>query len=89
MSIEAKYKLVEDAKKRHNTAYKFSLIVGLGEDVSEGLRDTYVSNLNNALSSCDKCVRNWHMGRKAYLKDLAEFVTRSTYEVRTNVAQAI
>lgn len=72
MTSETKYEMIEASKKRHQVAYKYSLIFGLSPDVSGTLLTEYTQKLNHLLMSCDKCVHNWHMGRKAYLKELAE-----------------
>jgi senataxin len=72
MSPETKRELVQDAKRRHEVAYKYSLIFGLSPEISGRLLESYTQRLNKLLTTCDKCVHNWHMGRKAYLKELAE-----------------
>jgi senataxin len=72
MTQETKLKLIQDAKRRHEVAYKYSLILGLSPDVSGVLLENYTQRLNKLFTSCDKCVHNWQMGRKAYLKELAE-----------------
>ncbi|KAF8859379.1 hypothetical protein BDZ45DRAFT_621135 [Acephala macrosclerotiorum] len=72
MSPETRRGLIEEAKRRHEVAYKYSLILGLAPDISGRLLVDYTQRLNELLTSCDKCVHNWHLGRKAYLKDLSE-----------------
>ena len=72
MSPETKQELIQDAKRRHQVAYKYSLILGLGQEISGHLLEDYTLRLNKLLTTCDKCVHNWHMGRKPYLKELAE-----------------
>jgi len=72
MSAETKREMIQNGKKRHATAYKFSIILGLDPELSRELRDTHFDHLDKLFTSCDKCVRNWHQGRKAYLKHLAE-----------------
>ena len=74
MSPETKLELIEDAKYRHKVAYKYSLILGLAPEVSGVLLEDYTQRLNKLLTGCDKCVHQWHMGRKTYLKELAEYV---------------
>jgi senataxin len=71
MSLETKKELIEDAKRRHEVAYRYSLILGLAPAISGRLLDDYTQQLNKLLTTCDKCVHNWHMGRKPYLKELA------------------
>jgi senataxin len=53
-------------------AYRYSLILGLAPEVSGTLSKDYIDQLDEQLTTCDKCVHNWHMGRKPYLKELAE-----------------
>lgn len=72
MTPETKQEMIEDAKKRHEVAYKFSMIIGVDTDSSGRMLDDYIERLNRTLSGCDKCVRNWHRGRKPFLKELAE-----------------
>lgn len=69
MSPETKHESIQAAKERHNVAYKYSLIVGMnsGPELEE-----YTDTLNRLLTTCDKCVHNWHMSRKAYLRELSE-----------------
>ena len=71
MSPETKLELIQDAKRRHDVAYKYALIFGLHPDVSGVLLTDYTLRLTKLFTTCDKCVRNWHMGRKQYLKELA------------------
>ncbi|KAB8294774.1 hypothetical protein EYC80_006736 [Monilinia laxa] len=72
MSAETKKELIQDAQRRQTIAYKYSLIIGLDRDAGGTMVEDYLTRLNKLLTCCDKCVHNWHMGRKAYLKELAE-----------------
>jgi senataxin len=72
MSPDTKHELIHDAKRRHNVAYKYSIILGLAPEDTAGMRDVYVDRLNHLLENCDKCGYNWHMGRKAYVKEISE-----------------
>jgi senataxin len=72
MSPETKRELIHDAKRRHEVAYKYSIIFGLAPEDTEGMRDDYIRRLNQLLTTCDKCDYNWHAGRKSYLKELSE-----------------
>lgn len=74
MSAETKHELIQNGEKRHNIAYKFSIILGLDPELSRELLPAHFNRINKFLTSCDKCARNWHKGRKAYLKQLAELV---------------
>lgn len=84
MSTETKHELIQDAKRRHTVAYKFSLILGLDREISGQLLTDYTQRLNRLFTQCDKCVRNWHRGRKAYLKELAEAFSDETVAELSN-----
>jgi senataxin len=72
MSPETKHELIHGAKRRYNVAYKYSLVFGLSREIFGREMDDYTCRLNQLLTTCDKCVYNWHMGRKAYLKEIQE-----------------
>lgn len=72
MSLETKQELIQDAKRRHAVAYKYSLILGMAQDIAGQLLTDYTGRLNLLFTQCDKCIRNWHSGRKPYLRELAE-----------------
>lgn len=69
MSPETKREAIQAAKERHDVAYKYSLVIGLDPGP---YRDEYSNQLDNLLKRCDKCVYSWHMGRKAFLRELSE-----------------
>ncbi|TVY81330.1 Helicase SEN1 [Lachnellula suecica] len=69
VSPETKHELIQGAKERHPIAYKYSIIFGMGPSDEQ---TEYTQRLNKLLESCDKCVHNWHMGRKEYLRVLSE-----------------
>ncbi|EKD14583.1 uncharacterized protein L3040_000105 [Drepanopeziza brunnea f. sp. 'multigermtubi'] len=72
MTLEEKRKHIRDGRERHEMAYKYSLVYGLGQDLVGDLQNAYQMKLNGFLATCDKCAYNWHEGRKAFLKDLSE-----------------
>ncbi|KAG9248055.1 SEN1 N terminal-domain-containing protein [Calycina marina] len=72
MSAETKRETIEDGRKRYNITYKFSIVLGLDHDIAGELLAAHFNHLDSLFEVCDKCVRNWHKGRKSYLKDLAE-----------------
>ena len=78
MRPETKLELIQAAKRRHDVAYKYSLIFGLSPDVSGILLENYSRRMTELFTSCDKCVRNWHIGRKSYLKELTEYATSTS-----------
>lgn len=71
MSAETKREYVADGKRRRDFSYRYSIVLGLSEEF-RGEQDKYIANLHQHLKVCDKCVINWHMGRKGYLKELQE-----------------
>lgn len=71
MDVETKQRLVDEARDRQKVALHSALILGMSEDAQEAQVD-YIQRLKAQLTRCDKCVRNYHMGRKAFFKDLRE-----------------
>lgn len=72
MSVETKKELIQDSKIRHQKAYRYSVVLGLAPEVAGRALEDYIKKLDRLLTICDKCVHNWHLGRKAYLKELSE-----------------
>lgn len=72
MSHETKEEIIEESKRRHDVAYRYSTIIGISPEVSGRLLTAYTTRLHKILMHCDKCVHNWHLGRKAHLKYLSE-----------------
>lgn len=72
MSPDTKRELIQDAKRRHNVAYKYSIILGLAPEDTADMREPYLERMNALLETCDKCGYNWHMGRKQYVKEISE-----------------
>ena len=70
MSPEGKKEIIEEGKYRHEVAYKYSIILAVNQELSGTMLVYFTQRLNQLLSSCAACIRNWHMGRKAYLKEL-------------------
>jgi senataxin len=72
MSAETKRELIDDSKRRHKVAYKYSIVFGLAPEDTGAMREEYTFRLNRLLTTCDKCDYNWHMGRKGYMKEISE-----------------
>jgi senataxin len=72
ISVENKHKAIKAGEQRAKVAFSASLVVGLGEFAPREFHDYYTQKLDTLFQSCDACVRRWHIGRKAYLKELAE-----------------
>ncbi|KAF7870646.1 hypothetical protein EAF04_004390 [Stromatinia cepivora] len=89
MSAQTKKELIQDAQRRQTVAYKSSLIIGLDPDSGGPMVEDYLERLNKLLTCCDKCVHNWHIGRKAYLKELAESFDDETVAELSNRLNAI
>ncbi|KAH8811508.1 hypothetical protein F5884DRAFT_278641 [Xylogone sp. PMI_703] len=72
VSPQTKRQCIEDSKRRKEVAYKVALVLGLSPEVSGKIMEDYTRRLNALFTNCAKCATNWHMGRKGYLKQLAE-----------------
>lgn len=69
---ETKNRYIAEGRKRQDVAYRFAVVYGLASEDAEEWQQTYYNRLEELLTSCDKCVRNWHMGRRRFLKDISE-----------------
>ncbi|OTA93398.1 hypothetical protein M434DRAFT_73253 [Hypoxylon sp. CO27-5] len=73
ISAAEKEQRIQEGKERLSQTYKCSLILGLSEELAGDLGHEYARRINTFLKSCATCVRNWHKGRKPFLKDISQF----------------
>lgn len=71
-----KAKLIDEGDERLKIAYKLFEIylfdtVNMGDTLAEAKRD-HAGRSVEFLTTCDHCVRNYHMGRKPFLKEFSE-----------------
>lgn len=71
---EEKKKRIEDGSNRLRITYWNSLILGYDPDKAGVWLQHFVERIQFCLNSCEKCVLNWHMYRKKYLSEFAEYV---------------
>jgi senataxin len=74
ITAEEKKKRVEDGQARQRIAYQAGVILSYPRDKSGVWLANFSARMEYYLQSCDKCVTNWHMGRKAGLQDLSTSV---------------
>jgi senataxin len=72
ISVAEKHQAIKEGEQRSRVAFAASLVVGAGEFAPPGFHEYYIQKLDTLFQSCDACVRRWHIGRKGYLKELAE-----------------
>ncbi|KAI1104571.1 SEN1 N terminal-domain-containing protein [Jackrogersella minutella] len=72
ITIAEKEQRIQQGKDRLNQAYVCSLILGLEEESAGNLGQEFGLRTNAFLKSCATCVRNWHKGRKPFLKDISQ-----------------
>ncbi|KAI0169773.1 SEN1 N terminal-domain-containing protein [Hypoxylon sp. FL1284] len=72
ISSALKVQRIQDAKDRLDQAYRCSLILGLPADATGGLGDQFEKRVGNCLQECPPCVRNWHKGRRPFLKEVSQ-----------------
>lgn len=77
-----KIKRVSDGETRLTCTYRFSLSLGFSPEQSAeaGFDDSYMRRVTELLTTCDRCVRNYHMGRKAFLAYMSEEFTEEVIE---------
>ncbi|KAI1764908.1 SEN1 N terminal-domain-containing protein [Hypoxylon sp. FL1150] len=72
ISVTEKQKRIQYGKDRLDQAYRCSLVLGLSPDATGGLGREFEDQVGTALRSCASCARNWHKGRKPFLKDISQ-----------------
>ncbi|KAI1212701.1 SEN1 N terminal-domain-containing protein [Annulohypoxylon truncatum] len=72
ITVAEKEERIQQGKERLNQAYICSLILGLEEESAGSLGSEFKERTNGFLKSCATCVRNWHKGRKPFLKDIGQ-----------------
>lgn len=75
LSSTEKKQHIQDSEQRQKCAYRFTISMGLSPEEAAAVGDflgQYTQRVGLLLSTCDKCVRNYHMGRKEFLKFMAE-----------------
>lgn len=70
----AKQKLIQEGKDRIQATTWCMLVYAMGKDKFEAERKELNERLNQWLQKCDKCIMNWHMHRKSFLREFAEWV---------------
>lgn len=78
MNPAMKLELLKDAKDRQDVAYKYTIALGLDNAGAARMLTDYTQRVDTLLSTCSDCIRNYHMGRKAYLKYLHECVIQAS-----------
>lgn len=75
-STATKIQRIKEGEQRLTCAYRFSISLGFtaeqAAEAEEAGVDGYSRRVTELLSSCDQCVRNYHMGRKEFLGYIAE-----------------
>ncbi|KAI2617097.1 SEN1 N terminal-domain-containing protein [Hypoxylon sp. NC1633] len=70
ISVAEKEQRIEAGSARLVQIYTCSTILGMGPEWAGDMNNEFRNRTNAFLRSCPNCVRNWHKGRKTFLKDL-------------------
>jgi senataxin len=70
ISAEEKARRLEDYAKRRHCTFGFSLILGFNEEKTKEWKAQYALRLSQQFETCHLCIRNWHKGRAAFLKQM-------------------
>ncbi|KAI1163608.1 SEN1 N terminal-domain-containing protein [Nemania serpens] len=70
ISADEKQQRIEDGQARLDLMYNCSLILGLSREAAGPHRPDFDARCDAFLTTCASCVRNWHKGRVAFLKDI-------------------
>ncbi|OTB03958.1 hypothetical protein M426DRAFT_321255 [Hypoxylon sp. CI-4A] len=72
ISASEKEQRIQEGKDRLDLTYRCSLILGVGEEAAGNLPHQFGLRTNAFLQSCANCVRNWHKGRRGFLKIISQ-----------------
>lgn len=70
ITAEEKEQRIQDSLRRVELTYDLSLLVGITEEQSSGLKEQWIDRTESFLTKCDACVRRWHMHRKKFFEKL-------------------
>lgn len=85
VTAATKRRRVADANRRLKLAYRLKLSYGLDVDDLASIQDVfdqYNEKSEDLLTTCDKCVRNYHMHRKQFRIDIGEWVQKNHHSHR-------
>jgi len=74
IGIEQKQQRIQDSHDRQHTLYNCALILGLQQESQGAFLTEFTERALAVLGSCSNCIRNWHKGRKPFLKRLSQYV---------------
>lgn len=72
ISVAERETRIQDAQERKELTYQLSLLMGISSEMSVGWIDPWKKGTEKFLTTCDSCILNYHMYRKAFLKKLRE-----------------
>ncbi|KAI1277270.1 SEN1 N terminal-domain-containing protein [Xylaria sp. FL0933] len=84
ISPSEKQQRIEAGQERLDLMYNCSLILGLSREAAGPHRPDFDSRCDAFLTTCASCVRNWHKGRAAFLKDITPIYEDSVVEEMRN-----
>lgn len=70
LSREEKERRIEEGQARLDSMYNCSLVLGLDRADAGPHRPEFEERCDAFLKTCPGCVRNWHKGRSAFIKDI-------------------
>ncbi|KAI1392297.1 SEN1 N terminal-domain-containing protein [Hypoxylon trugodes] len=72
ITLAQKEERIQQGKDRLTQTYLCSLVLGLEKETAGKLAYEFGYRVTVFLKCCATCVRNWHKGRRAFLKDIAQ-----------------
>ncbi|KAI0147492.1 SEN1 N terminal-domain-containing protein [Xylariaceae sp. FL1272] len=84
LTKEEKVQRIKDGRVRLDSMYHCSLILGLDRENAGELRNRFDTMCDTYLRTCSECARNWHKGRKQFLKEMGEFYDDSVVDELSN-----
>ncbi|KXJ93970.1 SEN1 N terminal-domain-containing protein [Microdochium bolleyi] len=84
IGIAEKRQRLQNSLDRQDTLYNCALILGLQQESQGAFLTEFSERALAVLGSCSTCIRNWHKGRKPFLKRLSQFYDDSVVSAMTD-----
>jgi senataxin len=73
IDVKEKQSRIESSKTRQSIMYQLCLLLGLDPEQAGAWLADWTKRLEGFLTTCDRCIVNWHRGRAPFLKTILEY----------------
>jgi senataxin len=77
ITVEDKQRIIAESEERRQIAHALFMIYGFTVEESEEWRAKHRKRTDELLKTCNVCVRNYHIDRRLFLRDMGSYVNIS------------